>query len=138
MIDLKGIGGGAVKIHDPSLRNVRDSVVKAVNSGAIPGLQQGQRLAIARADGALEALSKDQDTNETTVILVDGPTPLSSKRVPASLVLLSVPARGDLRAQKNVDEVVADTVRSLVTPDRHEPHRVCRRLFGLSYAATAA
>ncbi|MES0808596.1 hypothetical protein ABLO27_03860 [Roseibium sp. SCPC15] len=117
MIDFKSFGFGTVKIHDPSLRNLREQLVKAVNSGSINGLHRGQRLFVVRAKNVCCATSKVRDARATSVIVIDGPTPVTSRRVPASLVLLPVPQRDDLQ-DKNAEEVLAGVVRQLIAPDR--------------------
>ncbi|MHA7772529.1 capsular polysaccharide export protein, LipB/KpsS family [Roseibium sp. M-1] len=76
-----------VKLADPSLRPIAVRILDALSSGHLPEVSAG-RSYLAAGPGALPQLLDQRSTDHVPLLVLEGPTPRTALRVPASLVLV--------------------------------------------------
>ncbi|MCV0425269.1 MAG: hypothetical protein K5905_07340 [Roseibium sp.] len=79
------------KILDPGFKGMRLSLEQAIDNETFMGGAKSSNIIAAGPGYLAEAIRLAERKNAQPVLLLDGPTPINAKRVPASLLVLPLP-----------------------------------------------
>ncbi|CTQ53976.1 Capsule polysaccharide biosynthesis protein [Roseibium album] len=121
---IGGTAGNELIVH-ASGKRTQAALKAALESGLICGLGAGQKYVAAEPEHLSSALPLAQNNDAIPLLLLDGPTPVTAKRVPASLVILplnELDISGDIAVQE-----LAKEVYSLISSKAEIEDPSCRR-----------
>jgi capsular polysaccharide export protein len=121
---IGGKAGNRLIVH-ASGKRTQAALKAAMESGLICGLDTGHEYVAVEPEHLTSALPLAQNSDAIHLLLLDGPTPVAAKRVPASLVVLPLNEL-DLSGDTSVQEL-AKKVYSFISTKAAIEDPSCRR-----------